>query len=53
LARPDLPNTILYHNNEYDKLSSKQKQLLEKYLKLKNKYDKRYPPNKTKDYRAI
>lgn len=49
----DLPNAVLYHNSEYDRLSSQQKELLRKYKELKARMDKRYPPNKVDSHKAI
>lgn len=49
----DTPNATLYHNKEYDRLSDKQKEFLRKYKELKNKMDRRYPPNKVDKNRAI
>lgn len=49
----DVPNATLYHNSEYDKLSSKQKEFIRKYKELKSKMDKRYPPNKINSNKAI
>lgn len=49
----DIPNATLYHNSEYDKLSSKQKEFIQKYKALKARMDKRYPPNRVDSKKAI
>lgn len=49
----DEPNEAMYHNPEYDKLTPKQKEILQKYKALKNKFDKRYPKNRVSSNRAI
>ena len=49
----DVPNATLYHNSEYDRLSNKQKEFIRKYKELKNKMDRRYPPNKVDKNKAI
>lgn len=48
-----LPNETLYHNKAYDNLSSRQKEIYEEFLELKEKTDKAYPPNRTNKYKAI
>lgn len=47
------PNTAVYHNADFDKLSANQKELLNDYMRLKQKFDKRLPDNKTSALRAI
>ena len=49
----DEPNARVYHNSEYDKLSTKQKEILNKYKALKRQFDKRYPKNRVNSDRAI
>lgn len=49
----DEPNANVYHNSEYDKLSPKQKEILQKYLAIKRKFDKRYPKNRVNSVKAI
>lgn len=47
------PNAVFYHNTEFDKLSSNQKDILTKFMQIKQKFDKRIPPSKTSASRAI
>lgn len=49
----DLPNAVMYHNSEYDRLSDRQKEFIRKYKELKAKMDRRYPPNKVDNRKAI
>lgn len=53
LVQADEPKEGLYHNPEYDKLTEKQKEILNKYKALKKKYDTRYPKNRTNTIQAI
>lgn len=49
----DEPKASVYHNSDYDKLTAKQKEIFEKYIALKRKFDKRYPKNRVNSVRAI
>lgn len=47
------PNTDVYHNTEFDRLSSAQKDILERYLTIKQKCDRRVPSSKVSTIKAI
>ena len=47
------PDSRLYHNPEFDKLSTAQKEVLDRFIQLKQKMDRRLPANKTSLTRAI
>jgi len=47
------PNPDVYRNTEFDRLSSDQKEILNEFMRLKQKYDKRLPSSKTTASRAI
>ena len=47
------PNATIYHNGEFDRLSTQQKEILMDFMQLKQKFDKRIPPNKVSTTRAI
>lgn len=47
------PNPRIYRNKDYDNLSSKQKEILEKFLDLKKEFDNLLPENKVHNIRAI
>lgn len=47
------PNAQLYHNPEFDRLTKDQKDILLKFMKLKQKFDNRLPSNKVSSTKAI
>lgn len=47
------PDPRAYHNTAFDNLTSAQKEILEQFMALKQKFDKRLPANKVSTTRAI
>lgn len=47
------PDAVLYHNPEFDNLSPAQREILDEFMKLKQKFDKRLPSGKMTATRAI
>ena len=47
------PEAKMYHNPVFDTLTSAQKEILDRFMQLKQKMDKRLPSNKTSLTRAI
>lgn len=47
------PNEAVYHNREFDRLSDAQKEILNRFMMLKQKFDKRLPNNKVSTIKAI
>ena len=47
------PDSSLYHNPAFDRLTDAQKRILDKFMQLKQKMDRRLPSNKTSLTRAI
>lgn len=48
-----IPKPEKYQNTAYDNLTDTQVQVLQQFLELKNKFDKKYPQNKTALNKAI
>lgn len=48
-----IANEEKYRNPDYYKLTAKQKQFLEEFLELKERYDAKYPENRVDKYKAI
>lgn len=46
-------NPTMYSNPEFDKLTPNQRVILDRYMQIKQRYDKRIPSNKTSISRAI
>lgn len=46
-------NEAMYHNSEFDRLSTAQKEVLNEFMRIKQKFDKRLPANKVSSSRAI
>lgn len=47
------PEAGIYHNAAFDKLTTAQKEILERFISIKQKFDKRLPANKTSLTKAI
>lgn len=47
------PNSSYYHNNAFDRLSDNQKSVLNRFMEIKQRFDKRLPSNKTSLTKAI
>lgn len=47
------PNHTLYHNSDFDSLSSAQREIYDAFMVLKKKYDDLYPDGRTDSLRAI
>lgn len=48
-----VPNPTVYRNAAYDRLTSRQKELLEEYLDIKDEQDAKYSPARTSRLKAI
>ena len=51
--RCKIPNPISYRNEDYFKLTDKQKSIFDKFIKLKDKYEERLPEKHRNSVRAI
>lgn len=47
------PNPIVYQNKDYQRLSTRQKEILDEFLKLKGKFDKKLPKDRVYNLKAI
>lgn len=48
-----MPDPVLYHNNDYDKLSKHQHEILQEFLNLKNSFDSLLPQDRVSPLKAI
>ena len=48
-----MPDPVLYHNKDYDKLSEHQHEILQEFLNLKNSFDSLLPQDRVSPLKAI